>query len=329
MKDGSESLPGRTSVSGAAGPERTTFDWPRHTGTTDAVLREMEVQVRRHRRRRIRGAASALVALLVVGWVWQLRVPSQSPVAAPTTAVVSFPTRQVLPDGSVVLLRAGAGLALDFSDAMRRVTLQKGEALFEVAKNPDRPFVVQAGGLDVRAVGTAFAVHLQPAAVEVLVTEGRVAVEKSEGAMASQSSPSQSADNAGSAASSRTLALVPAGHRVVVEHAPQPAPPEVVPVSSAEISDRLAWRIPTLQFSRTPLVEAVAMVNKHSPVRLVLDGAAWERVRLSGAIRADNIDALLQLLESDHGIKAEHGSENEIVLRQSPQGSGAAFSVQP
>jgi transmembrane sensor len=328
MKGASSSRPDgdQAAPSSKTGAERTTFDWPRHAGTTGAVLQEMETQIRLHhrQRRRVRAAASALVILLVAGGIWQTRVSWHSADTAGVVAREPLPTRQVLPDGSVVLLRAGAELVLDFTPASRRVVLTQGEALFEVATNPDRPFVVRAAGVDVRAVGTAFAVDLKQATVEVLVTEGKVAVEKSVGA----TPPSGSATTTtilplavppSPAVFAETLALVPARNRVVVEFSPQHATvrPAVVPISESEINDRLAWRVAILQFSRTPLSEVIAMVNRHARARLVVEGDGFDQVRLSGAIRADNVDALLQLLESDHGISTEHRGETEIVLRKS------------
>lgn len=294
--------------------ERTTLDWPRHAGTTAAVLQEMEEQVklRRRRQRRLRGAAGALVLLLAAGWGAQSRFAS--PADPGTPAVAALPGRQVLPDGSVVLLRDDATLQVEFTAALRRVVLTRGEALFDVEKNPQRPFVVHVAGVDVRAVGTAFAVNLKDAAVEVLVTEGKVAVEKSESALA----PSTAGAPASNEPPAEPLAWVPARSRVVVAFgaSASPARPEVVPVSDDEIDLRLAWRVARLQFARTPLREAVAMVNQHARTRLILDGAGLDNVRVSGAIRADNITALLQFLESDHGIQSERRGEHEIVLRK-------------
>ena len=92
-------------------------------------------------------------------------------------AALSAPvTQRTLEDGTVVELNKGAVLAVEFSARVRRVRLERGEAHFTVTKNPARPFIVSARGMDVVAVGTAFNVRLDSAVVEVLVTEGRVRV---------------------------------------------------------------------------------------------------------------------------------------------------------
>src|SRR5690606_20513701 len=84
--------------------------------------------------------------------------------------------RIALDDGSYMLLNTDSLAVIQFSEARRDVRLEKGEALFEVAKDPQRPFVVNAGDLTVKAVGTAFVVRREDSSVEVTVTEGVVEV---------------------------------------------------------------------------------------------------------------------------------------------------------
>lgn len=81
-----------------------------------------------------------------------------------------------LADGSKVQLNTDSAVIVNFSREERRVRLERGEAHFTVAKDPARPFIVMAGGIDVRAVGTAFNVRLLSDSVDVLVTDGKVAV---------------------------------------------------------------------------------------------------------------------------------------------------------
>lgn len=322
MKNDSSSRPSRLPLAADSGPERTLFDWPRHTGTSEAVLQELDQQlrVRRRRRNRVRGALGAMALLLAGGWWWQRPAMPDAAITGPAVATASVPLRQVLPDGSVVVLRAGAELRLDFSPATRRVYIDRGEILFDVMSDPSRPFVVRAGGVDVRAVGTAFAVNRRDGRVEVLVTEGKVALERTEVPPESKAPVvvANPAPNSWGIATAQTLALIAAGHRVVVENTPSPLPPEIIAVSEQEIADLLSWRVPTLRFDRTPLREAMALINQHSRIRLVLDGDQLAEVPLSGAIRADNIEALLELLESEYRIVGEYRGETKIVLRSSP-----------
>ena len=113
--------------------------------------------------------AAAAVALLLV-WSSANRAPNHATLAFEATTY----RQETLSDGSVLDLNRGAHVVVQFTAAERRVLLVQGEAQFAVAKNPARPFVVRAGGVEVRAVGTAFNVKLAGPNLEVLVTEGTV-----------------------------------------------------------------------------------------------------------------------------------------------------------
>src|SRR5690606_39177778 len=141
--------------------------------------------------------------------------------AAPgASSIVSLPDRSVLADGSVVELRPGAQIAVDFTDQVRRLTLISGEAHFQVSKDPTRPSVVAAAGIEVRAVGTAFFVELAAATVEVVVTEGSVAIEQKKALPASLPAPPPVRE--------RKVTLA-AGQRVAIELAPPPEAPALTP----------------------------------------------------------------------------------------------------
>jgi transmembrane sensor len=112
---------------------------------------------------------------------------------------------------------------------------------------------------------------------------------------------------------------VDAGKRVVLAIAAQESAlsvPTVTPVSPAEISERLAWRVPRLRFSGTPLTEAIPMFNRHSRVQLVCGDSEVGKLKLSGALRADDIESLVQLLGAEFGIKTESTDQQQIILRR-------------
>jgi transmembrane sensor len=179
-----------------------------------------------------------------------------------------------------------------------------------VAKDATRPFIVAANGIEVRAVGTAFVVQVGGTAVEVVVTEGTVAVDKLREASA--------VATAATLTPPAPLATVGAGNRVTIDLAAiavAPAPPAVIAVTEAELSSRLAWRVPRLEFSGTPLAEVIPMFNRHGRTKLMLDPALGG-LQMSGVLRADNVDALLQLLKNEFGIEAERAGAAEIHLRR-------------
>lgn len=238
-------------------------------------------------------------------WSWRREVTREP--ATLSSAIVAAPATQVLSDGTVVELRGAAQIAIDFSPAMRRVILKQGEAYFQVAHNREWPFVVTVNEMQVRAVGTAFSVEFNPAAVEVLVTEGQVRIEHPASVSAGVSSP--------------PMELVDAGQSITVSHRGldkmgNPLPSEIKTVSLPEVNERLAWRIPRIEFSGTPLAEALPWFNRYGRVPLVLDDPAMGNVQLSGVLRPDNTDSLLRVLRNDFGIEAERQGDKKIVLRR-------------
>ncbi len=107
-----------------------------------------------------------------------------------------------------------------------------------------------------------------------------------------------------------------AGKRVVVELAADHGLAQVETVDAAALQARMAWRVPRLEFSGTRLEDAIPMINEYSKVKLVLADASLGDVRLSGILRADNIDALRELLAEVHGIRSETRPNGEIVLER-------------
>ncbi|WP_108825247.1 FecR family protein [Ereboglobus luteus] len=325
----------------------SAFDRPARAGAQDAVMRELQARSKRRRARRVSamsGAACAFAVVLV--FALMRRQPdagelSHAGAQQQSSVVVSRPESRVLEDGSTVELKPGAIIDVRYDETTRRVILERGEAHFQVAKGLPRPFVVEAGGMEVRAVGTAFAVQIDSAQMEVLVTEGRVAVEKTQSSAPAPLDTTGGDDDPGAelddaripptfAAASPAVPIVPVAvlgvcERVVLDITmPTVTAPVVTPVSPAELNARLSWRISRLEFSSTPLAETVALINRSSHLpdgsagaRLVLDpaspGLAAEPV--SGVFRADNIEAFVQVLGLSMGIEAERRGD-EIILRK-------------
>ena len=321
--EAADSVEPSKSLARAAGRMRLhPMDWAIEAQAVDEIWRETQIKVRRRHRRRLQVMAGSLAAALVAaaGVLWNGVLAGRnssdavdgSIAAAGSTVLV--PEQRVLPDGSKVDLKPGAEVRVAYSETVRQVALLRGEAHFQVMKDVRRPFVVQAGGVEVRAVGTAFSVQLETRQVDVLVTEGRVAVERAPvvngnlpGPMAAPNPPP-------------ALAMVEAGRRVVVERdaTAETVPPVVAHLTAAEIDERLAWRAPRLDFTRTPLSEALPLINRHSRVQVSMGDPAIGQVRLSGILRADNIETLLRLLEAEHGLRAEWHGTDEVVLHRAP-----------
>jgi transmembrane sensor len=221
-------------------------------------------------------------------------------------SVVTNPEIRNLPDGSVVELDAGTRIEVTYGPAVRSVRMMGGEAHFKVAKNPQRPFVVSAGSVSVRAVGTAFAVRFDPEKVDVLVTEGRVAVE-SDRAAAGAPNPDRSRP-------SRTVYL-DADHRLTVPSSRKgEAELRAQAVTPDEIATALAWRKARVEFTDTPLSEALPLFNRRNQVQLSLSCTEVGAIRISGIFWTDDPRGFARLLQVSAGLGIVGDSENRIVL---------------
>ena len=248
-------------------------------------------------------AAAAAVALGAVSW-WL------GPTPAPEAPVshLQFNRRQMLADGSSVELRDGSGVDVLYTQDERRVRLRGGEAHFSVARNPDRPFIVEAGGVAVRAVGTAFNVRMEDETVAVLVTHGKVVV----------SSPTTAGPVALTVGEATTVPLPaapadPAGWTA----AAAAAVPVVTRLSPEEIQSELAWQVPRLQFHETALADAVHEFNFHGGGRrLIIGDADLGRIPIGGTFRVDNPEGFVRLLEITVAVKGEEIGDGTIVLRR-------------
>ena len=279
----------------------STISFPGQVGRANEAKQALQTRAARRGRRRwaMAGAVLLIVSLGLVG-LGIGRISTRE--RAPVVTVTPRPNTQTLPDGSVVELNAGAEIAVEFSPEVRAVRLVRGEALFAVTKNPTRPFVVSAGAVTVRAVGTAFAVRQGHAEVGVLVTEGKVAVERAgagEGANASAVPP----------------IFVTAGGRVAMPADVAQTPP-IAPaaLSAAEIAEALAWRGRRMEFTRTTLAEAVALFNRQNTVQIVVADAAAARLAISGIFWADDPEGFVRLLESGFGLEATRAGRT-VTLR--------------
>ncbi len=245
---------------------------------------------------------AAMIAL-VATVLWPRRVPTVQlpPVQVRAPRTLALIEERSLADGSVIALNRSAEVTEHYTPGERRVRLERGEAHFTVSKDAARPIIVEAGGVAVRAVGTAFTVRLDAASVEVLVTEGKVSVLSA--AVGGVPSPREI-----------ELPLVSAGERTVVSLAPTAPPPQITAVPPAEIEARLAWQPRLLDFTGAPLAEIVAEFNRRNPVRLTLGDPGLGDLRLSATFRSDNVEGFVRLMESDFGMKAEWRGADEIVL---------------
>jgi transmembrane sensor len=259
-----------------------------------------------------------LLAFGVVTWQWR-DTGSASPILAndaeaPPSAVVQAGIYATaigeqesieLTDGSRITLNTDSQVQVAFNEDNRDIRLLKGEALFEVANDPDRPFRVYAGNGMVRAIGTSFTVHLKdPDNVSVTVSEGEVE-------LATVSVPDvelRSGDTAELPAA--PLARIKAGQIATFGLDIE----SILTLEQAELSRRLSWRDGMLRFDGEPLSEAVREVSRYTTQEIIILDPALRDLRIGGYFKAGETDAMFDALESSFGVRVERINESLVHL---------------
>jgi len=232
-------------------------------------------------------AAAATIALAVL------------PFGAPAPTAENFATgkgehRTVrLADGSTVELNAGSRLSVILGRHERRVALPDGEAVFDVAADKARPFLIDAGDRTVRVVGTRFDVRHRGAAISVTVERGVVEVRP------------------GGEAAGRIWRLHPGQRLDTAQGAAS------VQLSAVDPQQVEAWRTGRLIYRDQPLGEVVADLNQQFAKPIVLDDPALAETRVSGVLVLDDQDAVIRRLALLAPIKALPSARG-ILLRSDP-----------
>ncbi len=215
--------------------------------------------------------------------------------------------RVPLQDGSAITLDSDSQVRVRYTDARRNITLLQGEALFDVAKNPGRPFVVRAQETDVTAVGTSFAVSLnerRSGGVEVLVREGVVDVADTQGAVA----PARLLAN--------YRALANRSHGIRIEAVP-----------SEDLAQQLAWREGMLSFNGDTLSVAAAQFLRYSDTRIVIDDPVVGSRRIVGLYSASDPLGFARSVALSLGLVVEQ--QGKVVRLRTPESAPrAAHSMQ-
>jgi transmembrane sensor len=275
------------------------FERAQRKGIADGIVANLEARSRARRRRR--AVTAATMALVLLGAAGLYRHVLRTP---PSALAAAAGTVRTLPDGSVVELNADAAIAVDYTSDFRRVRLLRGTAHFRVEKDPQRSFLVSVGPVEVRAVGTAFTVQLHSRGVEVVVAEGRVAVNH------------ETRDNAEQKTSARPLAYMDAETRLMLDFADaENRAPESGASTAMQLDERLSGRIQRIEFSGMHLGEAVAAMNRENRLQILLEGDI-SPLRISGNFRTENPEGFARIVAATLGLRIERHSESEIVLRR-------------
>ena len=253
-------------------------------------------------------AIGVAATLVLVFFMREGTHPSQSPEMSQR---VRLANHRVLTDGTLVKLKDDAEIIQNFSPTERKVRLVRGEVHFDVVHDRTRPFLVEVSGVVLRAVGTAFSVKLHHAAVEVLVTAGRVRVDPPTIKIVPPSVPS-SASRGEPAAPSATPEIV-AGHRAILGLVADRRV-EITSVTSEQVAQALDWQSLRLQFHDMPLDKVAGEFNRYNRTQLIVDPLAADTI-IAGSFRSDNVEVFVRFLEMGFRLSAERRADETIVLR--------------
>ena len=196
-----------------------------------------------------------------------------------------------LEDGSTIELNTDSQVRVHLGKAQRRLTLDRGQAMFAVAHDPSRPFVVTAGDTSVRAIGTRFEVWREKDAVRVVLAEGKVQVTKTSPSGSKPAPP----------------VILAAGARLDVTKAAITAP---VAVDVAAVT---GWTQGRLTFKDTRLADAAAEVNRYSRRQVVVAPVLADQ-RFNGVFDTGDTEAFAAGVAAALGLKHATRPDGTIDL---------------
>ncbi len=234
-----------------------------------------------------------------------------------TTTAVGEQRQLVLEDGTRVFLNTDTSVVVKYNEQTRRVELRRGEALFNVAKQADWPFIVVAGDRQVRALGTSFVVRRDRQRLAVTLVEGKVTVSPEQGQSAGE--------GAGEGAVVATQA----------EPAPQPAQlgKDVITLTPGQrltftrgaatkldtpsVEKATAWRRGQVILDDTPLRAAADEMNRYNAIKLVVEDPEASALLINGLFQAGDSTHFANAVAQAYGLEViERG--DEIVLSGKP-----------
>lgn len=227
-------------------------------------------------------AVGAAAAVAIGAWAWQ---------QSRTVFITGVgEQRQVqLADGSSVRLDTASRIRVRYAGDQRLVELERGQALFTVAHDRTRPFVVAAGEARVTAVGTVFDVRRDGATVRVTLVTGAVDV--------------------AAGGERRAVRRMAAGEQARVSAGE-------LATAAADVEAETSWTEGRIVFRDTPLRQAVSEVNRYLTAKIELDAASLETVPVNGVFRTGDRDAFVSTASQVFDLEASPGPDGAIRLTE-------------
>ncbi|WP_435276980.1 FecR family protein [Psychrobium sp. nBUS_13] len=275
-------------------------------------LDSMSVQEPRHKKRfAIAASISAMLVTSALMLTQQSWLPATMGMAGYqaqsfTTNVGQYDTL-TLSDGSTVVLNTASKLIIDFTPEHRKLILESGEANFDVAKDPSRPFTVHVGDNTFTALGTVFNVQKNSEqAMELVVTEGRVLVAQGDETL--EDLAKAISTNVGTTGNAT---IVASGQKAQI--APNVRAP-IVQLPTQAIEKDLAWQQGMIIFEGESLTKALDEVSRYTATEFEIVDSSIADIKIAGFFKAGDIDGLMDSLHSNFNIQATYASPNTVLL---------------
>jgi transmembrane sensor len=261
-----------------------SFDW--------AGLGRLSALARRRRSSVWLLAAAAILAMVAVTTVWSMRNGERFGLPRTYSTVRGEQRVQILPDGSVLHLNTDSAVTVRYSRTERLVSLDHGQALFEVEHQDQRRLRVQTDRAGVLAVGTQFDVYRKSGTTTITVVEGSVEV-YSGGAPPPPQGASSVRLNSGD--------QLDVGDRIgALRH--------------VDAHAAVAWLQRQIVFQDEPLGEVAAEFNRYGPITVEIEGGSLSALPISGIVDAYDTDSFAAYLATLHGVIVQRSPERIRVL---------------
>ena len=237
-------------------------------------------------------AAGGALAASLTAFAWYVAAASRDGESLTFETALGVQRQVELADGSKIELNTDTRLDVRMSAERRHVQLVRGEALFEVAHEAQRPFEVEAAGHVLRAVGTVFSVRVDAKATVLLVIEGAVSVEPAGGG---------------------ARQLVSAGERFDLANARSTA------LSAKDIERTLAWRRGMLDFDGVPLGAIVGEVERYTGARFMFADPALADLPMATYFRAADLDGFISRLEMSYPLLSVRATADGYLIYRRPE----------
>jgi transmembrane sensor len=188
-------------------------------------------------------------------------------------------------------INTGSLATVDLEPDRRSVRIDRGELWFQVAKDPARPFIVEAGPVRVQAVGTAFAVRRRDGGADIFVTEGVVEAWSGQGAV-------------------KRIRIAAGEHAFIADDASITRSP----ADATSVYRTLAWREGKIDLSGVTLAEAAAEFNRYNHRRLVITDPAIGGETFDGILRTDDLEGFAMAVRDSLNVPVDFSDPSEVRI---------------